>query len=89
MKIISEKDNTLLNRKEVKMLVEAEKNPGFADMLKAVAEKYKIDESLINVNKIKGKFGRDTFLINAFLYKTVEEKEKQNRKKEKKAEKVA
>lgn len=85
MKIISEKDNTLLNRKEVKLLVEAEKNPGFADMLKAVAEKYKIDENFISVNKIKGKFGRNTFLVTSFIYKSKEEKEKAETKKEKKS----
>jgi ribosomal protein S24E len=84
MKILEEKDNILLNRKEVKIIVDAEKNPNFADMTKEVAGHFKVDEKLVHVNKIKGKFGRDTFLINAFVYKTVEEKEKQNKVKEKK-----
>jgi ribosomal protein S24E len=84
MKILEDKQNSLLNRREVKVIVEAEKNPGFADALKTVSEQFKSSEDVVSVKEIKGKFGRSTFLISAFIYPSKEEKEKQEKKKEKK-----
>ena len=86
MKVIEDKQNELLNRREVKIIVEAEKNPSFSESLKLVGETFKSQEDLIEVKEIKGKFGRSTFLISAFIYKTKEEKERSEKKKEKKSE---
>jgi len=84
MKILEEKENNLLNRKEIKVIVDAAKNPNFAEIAKDLAGHFKVDESLVKVKKIKGKFGMGTFLITALIYKTAEEKEKQNKVKAKK-----
>jgi len=89
MKIIEDRQNELLNRKEVKLIVEAGKNPNFPEALKLVADKFKVQEDLISVKEIKGKFGRDTFLISARIYKSKEDKDKLEKKKEKKAAVVA
>jgi len=72
-KVLEEKENNLLNRLEVKMIVEASKNPSKADAVKLAAEKFKTSEELVAVKGIKGKFGRNTFLISANIYKNKEE----------------
>ena len=84
MEIIEDKQNELLSRREVKILVSSEKNPGFPEASKAVAEQFKAIEELISVRGIRGKFGRDTFLITARIYKNKEDKENLEKKKEKK-----
>jgi len=84
MKTIEDKNNELLNRREVKVIVEAEKNPGFPEACKIVSDKFKSAEELIEVNGIKGKFGRNTFLISAFIYKNKEDKPAEKEKEKKK-----
>ena len=79
--------NPLLERREVKFIIESESNPGFAQASKMVADQYKAKEELIAVKEVKSKFGRNTFLIDAYIYKTVEAKNKiEPKKKEKKKE---
>lgn len=75
MKTLEDKENLLLNRREIKIIVEAPKNPSFQEALKLVSEKFKADEELIDVRNIGGKFGRDTFLISAYVYKNKKDKE--------------
>ena len=74
--ILEEKTNELLSRKEVKVIVEASKNPAVDEAINLLAEKFKTEKDNIAVKLIKGKFGRNTFLINAFVYKSKEDKEK-------------
>ncbi len=76
MKVLENKENFLANRKEVKIVVEAEKNPGFEDAVELLSGQFKADKEAIVINHIKGKFGRNTFLISACIYKNKEEKEK-------------
>ncbi len=75
MKVISDFKNDLLKRREVKVLVEADSNPGFENAGKQIAEKFKASEEVIAVKGIKSKFGRSTFLISAFIYDSVDDKE--------------
>jgi len=84
MKTIEDKPNSLFNRREIKIIVKAEKNPSFQEVRKLIAEQCKANEEVIEVYGIKGKFGRDTFLISASIYKTKEDKEKFEKKQEKK-----
>jgi len=81
MKILEDKNNSLLSRREIKIIVEASKNPSFPEVIKMIAEHFKAQEELIEAKGIKGKFGRNTFLISAFIYKTKEEKDKLEKKK--------
>ena len=86
MYIIEEKENFLTNRKEVKFIVKAEKCLNYDEALGIIAEKFKSAPELVVVKQVKGKFGRNTFLISAFIYKTKEDKEMfERKKKEKKA----
>ena len=89
MKIIEDKENDLLNRREVKIIIEAGKNPSFEEADNLIIKEFKAEKENIVVKSIKGKFGRDTFLITAFIYKSKEDKEKLEKKKEKKAAEVA
>ena len=73
MKIIEEKNNELLNRKELKLLVEAEKNPSMSEALEKVSTHFKAEKDCVIIKAIKGKFGRNTFLISAFIYKSKED----------------
>jgi len=84
MKIIEDKENSLLNRREVKVVTEAEKNPSFSDAENLISEKFKADKELIVIKNIKGKFGRNTFLITSFIYKNKEDKENTEPKKKEK-----
>jgi len=89
--ILEEQDNFLTNRKEIKIIVKAEKNPSFEEASNLLQEKYKTEKDLIVIRQIKGKFGRNTFLISAFIYKSKEDKEKfeLKKKQEKKKEEQA
>lgn len=85
MEVIHDFKNDLLKRREVKMVVEAESNPGFADAMKVIAEKFKSVEDVIKVNNVKSKFGRNTFLVDSFIYDSLEDRERIEPKPKKKA----
>ena len=73
--ILENKENNLSSRKEIKVIVEALKNPSVEEAITLVAEEFKTHKENIAIKLIKGKFGRSTFLINAFVYKSKEDKE--------------
>lgn len=84
-KILEEKDNPLFNRKEVKIIVSSDANPSKTDSEKLLSEKFSGSPETIVIKAIRGKFGRNTFLINANIYKSAEDKIKSEPKpKEKK-----
>ena len=85
MKIINDVRNDLLKRREVGFIIEDKSNPGFTSSLKLVSEKFKSEEDRIALKAVKSKFGRDTFLIESFIYDSKEDKERiEPKKKEKK-----
>ncbi len=75
-KIIEDKENLILERREISFLVDAEKCPSISEIVDLVSENFKVNKDLTIIKKIKGKFGRDNFLISTFLYKDAEQKEK-------------
>jgi ribosomal protein S24E len=74
MKELMDFNNTLLKRREVKIVVEAPSNPGFTNAQKMIADKYNAKEDEIVVKAVKSKFGRNTFLIDAFIYNSAQDK---------------
>lgn len=74
MKVLKDFKNPLLNRREVKLVVEHSGNPGFVKAQELVAGHFKADSNAIAVKALKSKFGRDTFLLDAFIYDSVEHK---------------
>jgi ribosomal protein S24E len=87
MKLIKNFRNDLLKRNEMKVVMAADKNPGLANSLKLIAEHLKTKEENIVLRELKSSFGRDTFLIELFLYDSVVDKDNiEPRKKVKKKE---
>lgn len=74
-KIIEDKNNELLKRREIKIIVESEKNPSMQEAIDMISKQFKAQGESIVVKSIKGKFGRNTFLISAFVYQNKETKE--------------
>jgi len=60
--------NDLFGRKEIEIILTAEKTPSFAEISKMLGEHFKAAEDEIMVENVKGKFGRNTFLIKACIY---------------------
>lgn len=87
MNTIKDFKNDLLKRREVKLVVDSDRNPGLENAVKMIAEHFKSKEDVIVVKTLKSKFGRDTFLIDAFIYNSAADKDKfEPKKKEKKKE---
>ncbi|MEK6850500.1 MAG: hypothetical protein AABX85_02915 [Nanoarchaeota archaeon] len=86
MKVITDFRNDLLKRREVKVIVESQSNLGFQNSLSTTAQQFKAKEEVIVVKAVKSKFGRNTFLIEAYIYDSVKDKDSiEPRKKIKKA----
>ena len=74
MKIISEKNNSLLHRKEILFLKDFASNPGFEKAKEFVAEHYKVNPDCVVILAIRGGFGSSSFSIEARVYDTHEHK---------------
>ncbi len=88
MNIINESKNKLLKRKEITISIDRTNNPGFEDALNVLADNFKIDKSLIVIKSLKSKFGQHSFLIDALIYDTIQDKEKIEPKKREKKSKI-
>lgn len=75
MEIKKDFKNELLQRREVQILAECPKTPSFAEVSKTVSEKFKAPEENIMVENVTGKYGRNTFLLQASIYDTKELKD--------------
>ena len=85
-KIISEKVQALLKRKEVILEMDHSKKatPKIEDVTKAVADTTKVNEKLISIKKVLDEFGSNTAIIKAYIYEDETAKntiEKVNKKK--------
>ena len=91
MEIKKDFRNELFKRKEVSFVIQSGKNPSFAEMKTKISEHFKKPEEAIDVFNVNGKFGRDTFLVKAYVYDSKEDFEKaiQKSRKQRKAEKKA
>ena len=89
MEVVKDIKNDLLKRREVKVIIHNSGNPGFAGAEKVVDEKFKANPEVTIINNVKSKFGRDTFLIDAFIYDSVEDKNRLHVIEEKKEEESA
>jgi ribosomal protein S24E len=74
METISDKKNLLLKRREVKIIVKDKSNPGNEKAKELIGKNFKADSNQIAIKNLKSKFGRDTFLIDAFIYDTEQDK---------------
>ena len=75
MKVMIDFKNPLLKRREIKVIVESPSNPGFSNALSMISQQFKAKEDAIVVKAVKSKFGRNTFLIDAYIYDSAKDKE--------------
>jgi ribosomal protein S24E len=77
LKVIEQKENVLLHRKEVTATVTFDKaTPSNADVMKELAAKCGGTEDAIVMKKIDGGFGNHTAHVKAFVYASAEHKAK-------------
>ena len=82
MNVTKDFRNEFLKRKEVSLVITSKENPGINGGTKAIAENFKVDENVIVVKAVRSRFGRDSFLIEAFIYDSVEDKNEVEPRKE-------
>jgi len=75
MEIKKDTKNELMKRREISLVIEAPKNPSYAEASKMIADHFKTNEENIMVEKVEGGFGRSNFLIEASIYESKELKE--------------
>lgn len=71
---MNEIKNDLMKRKEVSISIESASNPGFVNATKEVAHKFKASEEQIVIRKIGSSFGKDKFVIDAYVYNSAKDK---------------
>lgn len=74
MKVVKDFRNELLKRREVELVITSEKNPGIKASSKSIADNFKANEEAIVVKRVVSRFGRDSFSVEAFIYDSIEEK---------------
>jgi len=75
MQIKKDIKNDLMQRRELQISIESDKNPGFAEATKLIADNFKVNEDQIMVENILGNYGSKTFLIKAEIYQSKELKD--------------
>ena len=74
LNILTEKENPLFKRKEIQVIIEAEKAPTKDEAAKMLADSFSSKQESIQVKKIEGKFGSNNFKIDANIYHSEEDK---------------
>ena len=89
LKIINEKDEPLLSRKEVtaELYFEKAATPSNDKVKKNISSQLKADEKLIVIKKIDSHYGTTEAVVTAVVYTSKEEMEKIEPKKKEKKEK--
>ena len=80
MQILKDTKNDLFKRRELQIILPSEKTPSYAEISKLLSEKFNSAEENISISKVKGRFGAKTFLIEADIYSSKEDKDKVVRK---------
>ena len=88
VKIISEQQNPLFNRKEIQGEIKSDIAPSKQEILDNLSKKYSIPRNAIRILDIKGKFGTKDFSMRANVYPGQEERDNVEKlsKKEKESE---
>ena len=75
-KILEDKKNPLLNRREMKLEIKEQIIPSKDKVKEELALKYSVDKELIEIQNISGKFGVKVFSIIVKIYDSLDEKNK-------------
>ena len=87
LKIIKQRENSLFNRKEIEVSVEASVAPKMKETEEFIAKEFSSHIDNIKIKKIKGRFGSNKFIITASIYNSKEDKDKIEKSKKKKENK--
>lgn len=74
MKVVSEVKNKLLERKEVVTSMDNASTPTRSSITEKLAEHFGVPGEQIVVNHIMSKFGSKSFVIDSFVYNSLEAK---------------
>ncbi len=87
MNIVKENKNEFLKRKEISISEHFDSNPGYEKMKQEIAHKFKAEPGCIAIKSLKSGFGSRNFVVEFYIYDTVEDYTKMEvRKKKKKKE---
>jgi ribosomal protein S24E len=86
IKVLTERENHLFNRKEVKLQVHSQSSPSYKEVEEFCAKHFNTSEDAVKIKTLKGKFGSKEFVANVNIYKSKHEKDKIERKTKKEIE---
>jgi ribosomal protein S24E len=81
LEIIKEKENPLFGRKEIIGSIETPVTPSKNEVESLIVQKFSTQPEMISLKGIHGKFGSKSFMVNANIYSSSEEKKKAEPKK--------
>ncbi len=76
LKTINQRENSLFNRREVEINVETNVAPKIKEAEEFIAKEFSSSPENVKINKIKGRFGSNNFVITAKVYNSKEDKDK-------------
>jgi len=76
MKVIKKVNNKLLKRDEITAILVEQGNPGLNRTRSLLATELKVAENLISLKAVRSKFGSNEFTIEAFVYDSIEDKQR-------------
>ena len=68
--------NALFKRREIAFIMTSGKNPSYEEVRTLIAEKNSVPSEHVNVQRVLGSFGKNTFLVHAHVYDTAHDFEK-------------
>lgn len=85
-KVLSERENHLFNRKEVRIQIPSQVSPSYKEVEEFCAKHFNTSEDAVKIKNLKGKFGSKEFVANVNVYKSKHDKDKIERKSKKEIE---
>jgi len=76
MKVVEKVRNNLLKRNEIIAILVEQSNPGLDKARSLLASEFKVAEELIALKAVHSKFGSNEFTIEAFVYDSIEDKQR-------------
>src|SRR4030042_5031633 len=87
--ILNQKENPMFSRKEIEINIEADITPKITEAEEFVSKEFSANPESVKINKIKGRFGSNNFIITANIYSSKENKEKTEPKSKKEKKEIA
>src|SRR3989344_3570997 len=95
MNMIHDTHNALFKRKEISFVMTSGKNTSYEEVTTLIAEKNSVPVEHVSVQRVVGSFGKNTFLVHAHVYDSlndfdqIKRIEKTRKQKKEEAKKLA